>query len=199
MPDNPDASSFLVPIGRLTKAHGIRGELVLVLEADSADLVSGELFLKPKGVGEDKQVRVERTRFHHGNLLVSFAGISTRNEAELLRQHRVFIPKDRLPPLEEGELYLSDLPGLRVFVAAPVADDAGEAAVQAAIRDSREIGRILAIDVPAGQELWTILTPDGREILFPAVDPFILSLDVEEGMAVISPPPGLLELYLLPS
>ena len=41
-----------------------------------------------------------------------------------------------------------------------------------------------------------IATPDGKEILFPAVDQFVISIDLEEGKAVIAPPPGLIELYL---
>lgn len=188
----------LVPIGRLTKAHGIRGELTLVLEAESPDLISGELILRPDGQGRERRLVVERTRVHHGALLVSFKGVTTRNDAELLCRHVVYVPKDRLPALDEDEVYLSDLPGLRVFVvnadAAGLPEAAETQAAEAA--GEKEIGRIAFVDVPAGQELWTIVTPDGKEILFPAVDEFVISIDLEENRAVIAPPPGLLDLYL---
>ena len=191
------SDSSLVPIGHLSKAHGIRGEVVLVLEADSLELVNGELFLRPRGQRITRKLTVVQVRLHHGKLLVSFEGISTRNEAELLCRHTVLIPKDRLPPLEENEIFLSDLPGLRVFVADSSSEvpEKGHAGGAIAAR-GKEIGIIASVDIPAGQELWTITTPDGKEILFPAVDPFVISIDLEEGAALIAPPPGLLELYL---
>ena len=186
----------LVQVGHLSKAHGIRGEVALVLTADSPDLIKGAVVLKPRSQGPEKRLVVEKARFHHGKLLVSFQGVATRNDAELLCGHGVFVPKDRLPPLEEDELYLSDLPGLRVFLAADAARGAPAGSEDGQPQPGREIGVIASVDVPAGQELWTIVTPDGKEILFPAVDQFVVSIDPEQGTACIDPPPGLLELYL---
>ena len=50
----------------------------------------------------------------------------------------------------------------------------------------------------AGQEIWSIRAPEadgGYEILFPAVPDFVQDMDVDEGVAVIDPPEGLLDLY----
>lgn len=127
---------------------------------------------------------VERARFHHGSLIVSFKGVHSRNDAELLRQHSVLVPKSRLAPLEDDEVYLLDLPGLTVL---SVDQESG---------GEKEIGVIRSVDIPSGQELWTILTPDGKEVLFPAVDEFVLDIDLDANTARIAPPPGLLELYL---
>jgi 16S rRNA processing protein RimM len=44
--------------------------------------------------------------------------------------------------------------------------------------------------------LWSIRTPDGKEVLFPAVEEFVLDIDLEAGSVRIAPPPGLLDLYL---
>jgi 16S rRNA processing protein RimM len=52
------------------------------------------------------------------------------------------------------------------------------------------------VEFPGGQEIWAIHTDGGREILFPVVEDFVLSVNLEEGRAVIDPPPGLLEIYL---
>lgn len=173
----------MVPIGYLTKAHGIRGELVFVPTTDSPELADGLVYLRPRHGGRFKELTVIRKRRHHGTLLMTFEGVASRNDAELLRSHTVFIPKDRLPPLEEDEIYLSDLPGLTVMAAL----DGGT---------EREIGVIVSADAPAGQMLWSIRTRDGKEILFPAVEEFVLSIDPDKGMARIAPPPGLLDLYL---
>ncbi|MDL2272365.1 ribosome maturation factor RimM, partial [Desulfovibrio sp. OttesenSCG-928-I05] len=113
-----------------------------------------------------------------------------RTEAEKLRGLDLLVPEKNLPPLEEGEAYLHELPGLAVFV---LAEDGSES----------ELGTILSVSAPAGQELWTI-TPtaaaaSGRanvEILFPAVPEFVHAFDLPRRRVVICPPPGLLDLYL---
>jgi 16S rRNA processing protein RimM len=198
MPMPERGFSPLVPVGHLSKAHGIRGELLLVFTADSPEILNGELTLRPRGQGEERRLLLEGLRAHHGNLLVSFAGVTTRDEAELLRHHAVFVPKDRLPALRDDELYLSDLPGLRVFAVAPDDARAGASARNGtqASQGGREIGVIASVDLPAGQEIWTIRSPCGKEILFPAADQFVISIQPDEGLAVIAPPPGLIELYL---
>ena len=206
------ADDPLIPIGHITKPHGIRGELLLVFAADDPALLKGDVFLSPSAARPGGQpvagaplsasgaaslrglpsvpsqamrkVTIERVRMHHGSLIVSFAGVHSRNEAELLRQHTLLAPRSRLSPLEEDEVYLLDLPGLRVL------------AVDEKSGGEREIGVIASVDIPAGQELWTITTPDGQEILFPAVDQFVLGIDLDARTARIAPPPGLLEIYL---
>lgn len=183
-PSLPSPEPELIAIGHLSKAHGIRGELVL--HTESPDLVGGAVFLRPRAGGEAREYVVARTRRHHGALLASFENVTTRNDAELLRAHTVLVRKEFLPPLEDDEIYLSELPGLRVLVFEHQ-DDQGP---------GRELGTITAADEPAGQMLWTITTPDGREILFPAVEEFVLAIDLDKGEAHIAPPPGLLELYL---
>lgn len=172
----------LVPIGHLSKAHGIRGELVLVLTTEYPELASGTVYLRPRNGGVARPLAIAHTRAHHGALLVAFSDITDRNQAELLRSHTVLVSRDRLPALEEDEIWLRDLPGLRVIA---LEEDGPE----------REIGVITAAEAPAGQILWTIAAPDGTEILFPAVDEFVLSIDPDKGEARIAPPPGLLDLY----
>ena len=207
-----DHSDPLIPIGFVKRPHGIRGELSLALNVEAPDLLQGEVFLLPpeknsppaqerekndspapaaaRSVGKaparstPRKYLVERARFHHGSLIVSFKDVRSRNDAELLRQHSVLVPKSRFAPLEDDEVYLLDLPGLTVVA---VDRDKGE---------EREIGVIRSVDIPSGQELWTIETPDGKEILLPAVDEFVLDIDLDTNTARIAPPPGLLELYL---
>lgn len=178
----PSTGPELVPIGYLSRAHGIRGELAFVLNAESSDLAQGEVWLRPKAGGTARLFEIERARAHHGALLVTLKGVGTRNEAEALKAHTVLVDAGRLPPLDADEIWLKDLPGLRVLVE----DEGGE----------RDIGVIASADAPAGQVLWSITTPTGKEVLFPAVDEFVLSIDLEKGEARIAPPPGLLDLYL---
>jgi len=58
------------------------------------------------------------------------------------------------------------------------------------------MGVVADIMLPGGQEVWTIATDDGREVLFPVVEEFLVAVDPEARTVTIAPPPGLLELYL---
>lgn len=158
---------------------------MFIPETDTPEVVMGEVFLRHRGGGPARAFTVTGTRVHHASLLLAFAGVNTRDEADLLRSHTVLVSRDRLPPLGRDEILLADLPGLRVVVV----DQENEGR-------EREIGLIDSVGMPAGQILWTIITPDGREILFPAVEEFVLSIEPEKGLARIAPPPGLLDLYM---
>lgn len=175
--------SDLVPIGFTARAHGIRGELVFVPTTEDLALAQGRVFLRPRAGGNAKPFTIRARRAHHGNLLLSFEEFNDRSTAELLKSHTVLVEKSRLGALDDDEVFLADLPGLQVEVASE------NGAWQ-------HLGRIVAAEAPAGQVLWSILTPEGKEVLFPAVPEFIKVLDPAKGLARICPPPGLLDLYL---
>jgi 16S rRNA processing protein RimM len=170
----------LLPAGRIGKAHGIRGELVLIPGPGMPARLPAEIFLRPRQGGPARPYVVTRSRKHHGTVIVALEGIEDRNAAETLRSHTLLLPAGAFPADEPPPAALR---GIRVFIPDP---NGGE----------RELGRIADAERPAGQTIWSIITDDGDEILFPAVREFILSLDVENGEARIAPPPGLLELYL---
>ena len=168
-----------VLIGRITKPHGIKGEVCVDFYADSPSILADEVWLKqppapPRAVG------IIAARFHHDRLLLTLENSPDRNTAENLRGAEVLVPRERLPKLEEGEIYLADLPGFTVIL-----DETNEA-----------IGAIAAVDLSSGQEIWRITTPDNKEILFPAVPEFVAELNAQTRTARIAPPPGLLEIYL---
>ena len=151
--------------------------------AASLPPVQGTLFLRHRNGGAIRPLSLIHKRLHHGSLLLSFAGVTTRNDAELLRSHTVFVSRQDVPPLEDHEFFLNDLPGLSVCII----DENGE---------ETRLGVLEKVSVPAGQMLWSIRTPSGKEVLFPAVDDFILSIDLDKKHARIAPPPGLIDVYL---
>lgn len=176
----------LVAVARVAKAHGIRGELGVEIHADSPLLFApgATIYLaKPLGPGRgDARPRpcvVVNAREHNGRLVLALEGVADRNAAEALRGAELFVSEADLPPPDEGEEYLHKLLGARVLLAG-----------------GAQVGVFEAIlDTPA-QLTFVIRSPEGAEILFPAVPEFILGLDAEAGEIVIDPPPGLLELYL---
>ena len=169
---------FIV-IGRITRPHGIRGEVCVDFYADSPSILEDAVWLELPPA-QPKPYGVIYARHHHNRLLLTLESVPDRNAAELLRNATVLVPRERLPALEPGEVYLADLPGFTV-----VLQETGET-----------IGRISSIDTASGQEIWQITTPEGKNILFPAVPEFVAELDVDAKVARVTPPPGLLEIYL---
>ena len=168
-----------IEIGLVGRPHGLRGEVGVDFWADSPDLLRGTLWLRP-GRGAPRPHTVAAVRRHQGRPLVLFEGIADRSAAETLRGMHVLVPKNRLPEPDEDEVYLHELLGLHVLL-----HDTGA-----------PLGTLDDVQMPGGQEVWSIRTPDGKEVLLPAVEEFVASIDLDAAEVRITPPPGLIELYL---
>ena len=170
----------LIRIGEILKPHGVRGEVAARLHLDSPGCLDHleSLFLRQGGQAP-REYELLGLREHAGRVLFIFRGVEDRGAAEALRGRVVLIPAAHLPPLREEEIYLDQLQGCEVV-----------------LEDGSPLGRIREVLAPAGSEVWAIDTPDGREVLFPAEDSFILEADPDKGIVRIAPPPGLLDLYL---
>lgn len=173
------ADTVFVHTGTLTRPHGIKGEICVDWYADSPELLQGPVFLQA-GKETPRPVKIVSVRLHKGQPLVRMEGIEDRTAAEGLRGVRLLVRREDLPEPDEDEAYLHDLLGLDVL------EDA----------TGRRLGVLEHVEFPNGQEVWSIRADDGKEILFPAVEEFITAFDLEAGHIRITPPPGLLEIYL---
>ena len=169
----------LIEIGQVGRPHGIKGESTLHYYADSLEWLDGPLWLRAGETGPLKPAKAAAYRQHNGQLLVRFEGIGDRSAVETLRGLTVLIPESLLPESDEEALYLHDLLGMRLLLYAT----------------GQEVGTLAHVDFVGEQELWIVESPEGKEILFPAVSEFVDSVDFDAGEIRISPPPGLLELY----
>jgi 16S rRNA processing protein RimM len=167
----------LVAVGRVGKAHGIRGDVFVEPWSDAPEerFVPGAvLFTEPAANGP---LTVEFSRDHSGKLVVHFVGVVDRNGAEAIRGSVLALPASARPPLEDpDEFYDTDLIGLAVSTVA-----------------GRPVGVIAdVLHSPAGSLL--ALKVDGREVLVPFRKDFVPVVDVRGGTARIDPPDGLLDL-----
>jgi 16S rRNA processing protein RimM len=157
-----------VTLGRVVRAHGIRGEVRLMLDGDGDVLVPG-LALQVGG----KPYTLESIRLESG--IARFAGISDRTVAEALRGLPLAVQRAALPELEEEEVYLADVIDL------PVLDSTG-----------RRLGVIIAFTDNTAQPLAVVRVDDGgHEALVPFVAPIVV--EVRADAVILSPPPGLLD------
>lgn len=165
-------SRFLV-IGRITKPHGVRGE---VRVAPITDLPERFTWLDSVYVGESAPVKmpVEGARVHNSKVLLKLEGYDDRNAADTLRGALLQVPEDEGLPLEEGEYYLYQLEGLDVF------------------SDSDEhLGSIVDILETKANNVF-VVHGDRGEILLPDIEEVITTIDFDAGRMVVNLLPGLL-------
>lgn len=106
-----------VELGVIARPHGVTGELrVHVYNAQSTLLEElREVFVLAEEHEPPLLVNVVSTRRAPKSLLMRLEGVESREDAESFRGLRLAVPRDALPPLEEGEYYHADLIGLIAF------------------------------------------------------------------------------------
>ena len=167
-------------VGRVAKAHGITGELVVDVRTDDpeARFVRGKTLRAKARGGAIGSYTVESVRAHGGRLLVRLAGIADRNAAEALRGTLFVVDSHDLPPIAESdEYYDHQLEGLRVRTI-----------------DGAEVGVVAEVLHTAAGELLSVTTSEGAEILVPFVAAIVPTVSLADGVIEIDPPDGLLNL-----
>jgi 16S rRNA processing protein RimM len=176
------AAPELAIVGRVRKAHGIHGELVIepLTNAPVAVFAAGRRVFAGTVHGDalpnGRELVVEESRPFKGGWIVAFKGLSDRNEADLWRERYLFAPVAELEPVGEGEVYLHDLFGLAVVHAGSL-EPVGE------VTDVYELPQGVMLDVrrPSG----SVLIPFRAEV--------VTRVDLAERRLEIDPPAGLLE------
>lgn len=106
-----------VALAALRRARGIKGELVAESLGSHPERFQPGLHVtlteSPDARG-GRPVVLERAWWQQDLVILKFAGIDTRNDAEALRGWFVCVPEEDRPPLDEGQVYLSDLVGCSV-------------------------------------------------------------------------------------
>ncbi|MBW8710588.1 MAG: ribosome maturation factor RimM, partial [Mycobacterium sp.] len=105
-------------VGRVAKAHGIAGEVIVEVRTDDPDIrfVAGSsLRGRPSRGGPESRYVIESVRDHGGRLLVRLGGVVDRNAAESLKGTLFVVDSEDLPPIEDpDEFYDHQLEGLHV-------------------------------------------------------------------------------------
>src|SRR5215471_17918784 len=102
-------------VGRIARAHGIRGQVIVNPETDFPDerfKPGAELFVE-RG-GRIEALTITTARFHRERPVIGIAGVETMNDAETLAGLELRVPVERLAALPSGTFYRHDLVGCRV-------------------------------------------------------------------------------------
>jgi 16S rRNA processing protein RimM len=181
-------------VGRIGRPHGIRGEVIVGVRTDEPDLrfaVGAVLDVERSvpgpagtrdGAAGDGQLTVAAARWHSGQLLVAFAGVTDRTAASELTGSWLSVDSSQLPESSDPDEFRDhELIGLSVRTSA------GDA-----------VG-VVADVLHHGQDLLVVRQDGdqdggkGRDYLVPFVKPIVPEIDISAGILVIDPPPGLLD------
>ncbi len=178
-------SPAFIIVGRVRKAHGIRGEVVVepITDAPDAIFASGRRVFAGTASGDLAPNRVElhvaSSRPFNDGFLVAFTEVPDRTVAETWRGRYLLLPVDELPAPTDEEIYVHELPGMRVVL------ESGEAV--GTVEETYDLPQGLAIDVrrePPRERETVLILYDERTIA---------SVDRDARVIVVTPPEGLLE------
>jgi 16S rRNA processing protein RimM len=160
-----------VAVGRITRAHGVQGELaVLVISEVPGRFADGAtVWLEDGGT-----LTVESSRPHKDRLLVRFREVQSREQAEALQKALLVVPESLSPELPEGSWWDHRIVGCALET------DTG-----------RSLGTVRDVIHTAANDVWSAVAEDGKETLVPVLRDVIVDVDLDAKRIVVREIPGL--------
>lgn len=182
MPDSAkvDPKKTQVRVGRLTKAHGLKGAIKVELYTDDPARrftpgASFTLQVPTSSPWHGKTLELAELRWYNAQPVAFFVDVNDRDAAETLVKAILWVDHDLSEsPEEEDAWYDHQLVGLAV------------------LRDGTKVGVVARIDHLPSQDLLTVTTDSG-DVLVPFVKAIVPAVDVAAGTLTVTPPPGLFE------
>jgi 16S rRNA processing protein RimM len=162
-------SQELLAVGRISRAHGIRGEVSVQKLTEVEDRFAPGSAVQ---LEDGRTLTVEKARPHQHSLLVKFEEVPDRNAAEALHGEVLLVASGDSPDAPAGAFWVHQVVGLEVVT-----------------EDGRSLGRVVEVQGNPANDLW--VTESGA--LIPAVREVVKEVDLEGGRVSIHELPGLLE------
>ena len=167
----------LVALGKVVKAHGIRGAVrVLPYDDDSENLPLLRTAVLRFPDRSTREYPVASSSRAGRTYLMQLAGIDTRDDAEKLVGAEVLLDRSAFAPLPDGKHYLVDLLGLAV-----------------ATEDGAVLGRLRDVMKTGANDVLVVGTDAGKEVLLPDIPGVVLAIDADAGRITVRVPKGLLD------
>lgn len=169
-----DKKGFLL-IGKIIDAHGVKGNLKVRSYAESLAVFEQSGSILVVNAQEFAKIfKIKWVKPHGRVLLLSLDGVENRDLAEALIGSELLVKRDCLPELVDGDYYWFDIIGLAVFTT-----------------DEKYIGLVESI-IPTGSNDVYVVKDEQKdrdnEILIPAIESVILSIDLEQKRMVVDLP-----------
>jgi len=159
-----------ITIGRILTTWGVKGKLKVKLETDFP-----QRFAPSSKVYINRQpMTIDSAEWHGDKLVIKLNTIDSIEDARKLRGKTVEIHRNQVHPLPEGQYYYFQLIGLEVWTT-----------------QGELLGSITEIITTGSNDNYVVRGAKG-EILIPAIEDVVKSIDLDKGCLVIEPIEGLL-------
>lgn len=167
------SNSGLLAIGKIVGLHGLKGEVKFLPYAGVEDFTWSSVTFQSGA--KLRELEVLKARTNKNIFLLTVDGFNSRDDSAELVGSEVLIAKSELSENEPGEYYLFELIGLDVYS-----------------EDGDRVGSVTGIMPTAGNDLLQVAGTTG-EVLIPAIEEFMIEVDVANGKIVVRLLEGLVE------
>ena len=162
-----------IKIGKIVNTVGLKGEVKVYNYSDSIEIYETieSIYV------EDRLTVIENVRAQKNMVILKLEGADDRNAAEALRGKELYITEDDLPELPEGQYYVRDLIGMSVTE-----------------EDGNLLGHVTDVLQNTAQDIFEVESENGKKLLIPKVDQFVLDIDAEKREITVGLIEGMLDL-----
>ncbi len=164
-----------ITVGIILRPHGVKGYVRVQPTTDHPERFHQLKVVQvvgPEGVPE--RLTIDRVSYQGKNLLIKFAEVGSRTDAEKLRGREIVITREECLPLGQDEYYIFDLVGCRVLTTG------GE-----------EIGIVEDVWSYPANDVYVVRKGD-LEVLIPAVAHVVKNVNLDRKEIIIELIEGLL-------
>jgi 16S rRNA processing protein RimM len=162
------ANSRLIEMGVFSSVHGVRGQIKIKSYTSQPEAIADYPSLQDK---QGNHYKITITGQADDMLIASVEGINSRNDAERLKNTKLYVPRSALPKLKKGEHYQEDLIGLKL--SSP---------------DGKEYGTVISVHNFGAGTLVNIRLVNGQEEYMPFNKTIFSKVDTDALTAIIDPP-----------
>ncbi|MFJ1438514.1 ribosome maturation factor RimM [Capnocytophaga canimorsus] len=166
-------------IGTIVSKFSFKGEVLVKLDSDDPEIYENMESVFIALGGKPVPFFIEKCSLHKSDLLrIKFEDVSSEADAEVLMKHKLYLPLSFLPKLSGNQFYFHEVIGFTV-------------------KDVHygEVGTIVGVNDTTSQALFEI-ERDGKQILIPMNDDFLVEVNRKNKTIVVQTPEGLIDLYL---
>src|SRR5262245_14532366 len=160
-----------VAVGRITRSHGVQGEVAVLVISEVPERFEDGATVRTE---DGRVLTISASRPHGDRLLVRFAEVGDREQADVLRGALLVVPESASPELPEGSWWDHQIVGCEVQT------DGGLA-----------LGTVRDVIHTAANDVWSVFDAAGTETLIPVIEDVIVAVDVAARRIVVREVPGL--------
>ena len=163
-------------VGVISSTHGIRGEVKVYPTTDDPERFLGldEVILDTGR--EHKILEIEGVKFFKNQVILKFKGYDNINDIEKYLKKDLLVDREHAVELGENENFIADLIDMEV-----VTDE------------GKVLGTLTDVIETGANDVYAVKTPEGKEILLPAIRDCILDVNVDEKRMTVHVMEGLLD------